>query len=137
MSSSDVRREDHRLVAGHGLYASDTPRDDALHAAFVRSPYASALIAGIDSAVAMSMPGVAAVLTAAELKADGVADVVVPLGLTRPDGTKFDASPRPFLASDRVRFVGEPVVLVIAATPEQATDAVEAVSVDYREQAVI
>jgi carbon-monoxide dehydrogenase large subunit len=115
------RREDPRLVSGHGRYVDDVPAEGGLVAVFVRSPYAHARVNGIDTSAAASMPGVAGVYTDASL------------GLRPAKG--FPAVPdpfvRPFLARDVVRFVGEPVAVVVAETRGQAADAAEAVEVDY------
>jgi carbon-monoxide dehydrogenase large subunit len=132
--SQTVKRfEDVRFLTGQGRYIDDTAPADALHAVFVRSPHAHADIVAIDTAAARAMPGVAAVLTSADLKA---AKLRLDMGYERikqPDGRRGTAPKRPTLAIGRVRFVGEPVVAVVADTLAAARDAAEAVAVDYAE----
>jgi carbon-monoxide dehydrogenase large subunit len=132
-----ARREDGRLVTGRGRYAADVDHPDALHAAFVRSPYASALIRGIDRSQALSTPGVVAVLTAADLAESGFVDCPQPFRLPQGDGSFAVETPRPHLAGERVRFVGEPVAMVIGETPIAAQDGAESVAVDYEEQPAV
>ncbi len=118
------RSEDVRLVTGAGRYADDAPvRPDALHAVFVRSPLAHARLLAIDVSAAAAAPGVVAVHTAASL------ELPPRRGFEAIDG----AFARPELARDRVRFVGEPVAVVVAASPAAAEDAAELVRVDYDE----
>jgi carbon-monoxide dehydrogenase large subunit len=125
------RREDDRLLTGRGEYVDDLRRDGALTAVFVRSPYASARILSIDASAALAHPGVAAVLTAAEVRADGVNECRKPFTLPLVGGGDAVETRRPLLAEDRVRFVGEPVALVIADSAFAAQDAAELVLVDY------
>jgi carbon-monoxide dehydrogenase large subunit len=123
-----VRRvEDPRFLTVGGTYTADL-RDPllegALHVTFVRATVAHATIASIDASDALAQPGVVAVVTGAELD-------LPPLS---PSVPMIDqAMVRPFLATDRVRFVGEPVAAVLTETPEQGVDAAEAVWVDYVE----
>ena len=117
-----VRRvEDPDLLTGKGTYVGNLKVDGLLRAAFVRSPVAHARIRSIDVDEARTAPGVVAVLTAADL---GVAPFHGFMVLN-------EACARPPLATDKVRFVGEPVVLVVAETEAAALDAAEAVIVDY------
>jgi aerobic carbon-monoxide dehydrogenase large subunit len=117
-----VRRvEDLDLITGATTYVGNLVLDGLLHLAFVRSPLAHAAITGIDTAQAAAAPGVVAVLTAADL------DLPAHHGLM-PVNPKV---PRPPLAVDRVRFVGEAVAVVVAETKAAAVDAVELVEVDY------
>lgn len=133
-----VRREDDRLLTGQGRYVDDLAHPGALRAAFVRSPYPSARILTIDIADARAMPGVIAVLTAADLAADGVREEpAVPYRLPRAAGGDWVESVRPLLVRDRVRHVGEPVAMVVAETEGQALDAIEQVRVDYDELPVV
>jgi carbon-monoxide dehydrogenase large subunit len=101
------------------------------HAALVRSPHAHARLVKIDARAALKMPGVLAVLTAAELAADKVGDLPTDRARKRADGSPAFATPRPALARARVRHVGDPVAMVVAGTLEQAIDAAAAVKVDY------
>ncbi len=130
-SRSVRRREDVRLLTGKGNYSADPHPPGMLHAVLVRSPYAHATIAGIDVSAARAMPGVAAVLIAADLT--DVAPIPGGIGFPRPDGGPAPKTDRPLLASDRVRFVGEPVAVVLAETISAGKDAAETVAVDYRE----
>src|SRR5439155_6824806 len=116
------RTEDVRLITGAGLYADDVPvAPDAVHAVFVRSPLAHARIRSIDASAAEAMPGVVAVHTAASLD----------LGARKGFPGIPDAFDRPELARDRVRFVGEPLAVVVATSPAAAEDAAEPVLVHY------
>ncbi|TFV67950.1 xanthine dehydrogenase family protein molybdopterin-binding subunit [Blastococcus sp. CT_GayMR20] len=117
------RREDRRLLTGAGRYVGDITVPRMCHAAFVRSSQAHALISAIDVADARVADGVVAVLTAADLAPVTFVDYA-----TAPTLKK---TPQPVLASDRVRFVGEPVAIVIAETRALAEDAAELVDVTY------
>jgi len=116
-----LRREDRGLLTGATAYLEDVPADGALHAAFVRSSIAHARIGSIDAAEAQRMPGIAGVFTA-----DDLAGLRMPAVENLPDGMR-----RPILAAGVVRFVGEPVAVVLAASRSQALDAAEVVGVDY------
>ncbi len=121
-----VRRvEDPRLLAGAGAFADDRAVPGALHVAFRRSDHAHARILRIDTAAARAMPGVAAVIEAADL--DGV---VAPVRATsRMDG--YHATAIYPLARDKVRYVGEPVAAVLAESRYLAEDALEAIDIAY------
>src|ERR1700722_4877512 len=124
-----TRREDPPLLTGRGVYVDDVAPPGTLHAYVVRSPLAHARITGIDVAAAREAEGVAAVFTAADLAARGVGPL--PGGDGLPPGALNPASP--VLACDAVLWAGQPVALVVAATPEGAADAAELVDVDYDE----
>jgi carbon-monoxide dehydrogenase large subunit len=128
-SRSVRRREDQRLLTGGGNYAADAHPDGLLQAVLVRSPYAHATVNGIDVTAARAMPGVVAVFTADDL--DDVKPIPGGIGFPRPDGGPSAKTDRPLLAKDRVRFVGEPVALVLAESIAAAHEAAEAVLVDY------
>lgn len=130
-SKSVRRREDQRLLTGGGNYAADARRSDMLHAILLRSPHAHAQITGIDVAAARSMPGVVAVYTADDLT--DVKPIPGGIGFPRPDGGASAKTDRPLLVRDRVRFVGEPVVLVVAESRAAGLEAAEAVTIDYSE----
>jgi aerobic carbon-monoxide dehydrogenase large subunit len=136
------RFEDIRLVAGRGRFTDDVVLDGQTHAAFVRSPHAHARILSIDTAAAASLPGVVAVFTANDYAAAGGRGVD---HIANPANT-YDVKLKAFmgpglrtplelphlpLAAERVRFVGEPVVMVIAETQSAALDAAESVAVAY------
>src|SRR5262249_48166028 len=101
----------------------------ALHATFVRSPVAHARVRGIDTSAALAMPGVVAVVTAADLEG---------LPAPRPRFPMYDAAMlEPPLATDTVRYVGEPVAVVLTETPYQGEDAADLVDVDYEPLPVV
>ena len=128
---SVVRREDDRFLTGRGQYVDDLRHDGALTAVFVRSPHPSARIRSIDAAAALAHPGVVAVFTSADVRADNVDECSRPFRLARVGGGEDVETRRPLLAEDRARFVGEPVALVIADGAAAAQDAAERVEVDY------
>ena len=120
------RREDVRLLTGQGRYADDVNAPGQAYAAFVRSPHAHAAVNAIDGAAARAVPGVLAVFTGRDLVADGVG--VIPTliaerggGIRSRDGSAFAEPPWHPLATDRVRHAGEPLAIVVAATPADST----------------
>ena len=125
------RVEDKRLVTGQGRYLDDKAADGALWLAILRSPHAHAKILSVDTSAAQVMPGVERVLTGADLVADDVGTLPTPPIFKRPDGSPMNVPPRRLLAHELVRFVGEPVAAVIAASQTQAQLALEAIAVDY------
>ena len=120
------RREDPRLITGAGEFVDDLRVPGCLHAAMLRTPHAHARIRGIDVAAARRAPGVVGVYVAADLGAVGD-----PMPIYAP----HPALPVPCkimpLARDRVRFVGEPVAVVIADDVYRAHDALDLIRVDY------
>lgn len=127
------RIEDEGLLKGLGQYTDDLAPAGQLRSVFLRSPYPHARIAAIDKQAAEAMPGVVKVVTGAELVAAGVQPIPTNPAFRRADGAPAATAPRRPLAHERVRYVGEPVVLVLAETLQQARDAAEAVFVDYEE----
>ncbi len=125
------RTEDPRLLTGNGHYTDDVTLPHQAYAVFVRSPHAHADIKSIDKTAAEAMPGVIGVLTGADYAADGLGHITGGSPHKRRDGSPMYRPPRPALTNDRVRHVGEPVAMVIAASVAQAKDAAEAVMVDY------
>ncbi|MBM3367855.1 MAG: xanthine dehydrogenase family protein molybdopterin-binding subunit, partial [Betaproteobacteria bacterium] len=123
-----TRSEDPVLLRGQGRYTDDLNEPGQAHACMVRSNHAHGILRGIDAAAAKSMPGVLAIYTAADLAAYGPHQCPVPL--VNRDGTPMKKPVRQSLATDRVRYVGDPVACVIAQTALQARDAAEAVEVD-------
>ena len=101
------------------------------HVVVLRSPHAHARIEGIDAAAARRAPGVLAVLTAADVEADGLLPLRPAAETNTVTGEPFAFEPQPLLAADRVRHVGEAVALVVAETRNQAQDAAELVDVRY------
>jgi aerobic carbon-monoxide dehydrogenase large subunit len=127
------RLEDDALVRGLGRYAADAPLTGQAYAYFVRSPHAFADIRAIDTAAAKAVPGVLAVLTAADM--EGIGNVSQHPPLAGRGGAKLIVPYRPALAGTTVRHVGETVAAVVAETLTAAQDAAELVSVDYAERA--
>jgi carbon-monoxide dehydrogenase large subunit len=101
------------------------------HAFVLRSPVAHAHIKRIDAAAARRMPGVLFVATGEDVRADGLGDVPCMVPLVNREGTPRHDTPRPVLALGKVRHVGQPVALVVAATLTAARDAAEAIDVEY------
>jgi carbon-monoxide dehydrogenase large subunit len=127
-----VRRfEDLRLLTGRGRYQDDLTLPRQAYAIFVRSPHAHARIRSINTETAFAAPGVVAVYTGADYEADGLAMPKAMMPRKKADGSPMFAPQRPALVSDRARYVGDPVAIVIAETLEQAKDASELVEVDY------
>lgn len=127
-----VRRfEDVRLVTGRGRFQDDTRLPGQLYAVFLRSPHAHARILSVDTEAAMSAPGVLAVYTGADYNADGLSMPKAKMPRKKADGSPMFAPQRPALVVDRVRYVGDPVAMVIAETLAQAKDAVELIAVEY------
>ncbi|MGC2715922.1 MAG: xanthine dehydrogenase family protein molybdopterin-binding subunit [Pseudolabrys sp.] len=129
------RSEDPKLVRGEGCYTDDLSRAGQAYAVMVRGRDAHGTIRSIDTAAAKAMPGVLAVCTAADLSAYGPLKCNLPL--KNRDGSPMRYTPRPALAGDKVRFVGDPVACVIAETIAQAKDAAEAVTVDVEPLPVV
>ena len=127
-----VRRiEDPRLIQGLGRYADDVNLARQVYAVVVRSPHAHATIRAIDTTAARTAPGVLAVLTGADLAVDKLGNLPTDGTRKRGDGSAAFTTPRPALARDRVRHVGDPVALVVAETTAQAVDAAALVGVEY------
>ena len=125
------RREDFRFVTGRGRYLDDLTFDGLVHAAVLRSPHAHARILSIDTVRAGAAPGVLAVLTAPDARADGLQPLRPSAEANVQTGEPFAFTPQPLLAEDKVRYVGEPVALIVAQTRAQALDGAEQVVVDY------
>ena len=119
------RLEDPRLLAGQGRFLDDLTLPGLLHAVFVRSAHAHALVRSVDSGPACRIPGVVLVLTGRDLE-----DEVAPLA-PRLESPGFTPTAWPALATGRARFVGEPVAVVAAETPYAAADGAAVVVVDY------
>jgi carbon-monoxide dehydrogenase large subunit len=131
IGQSVTRREDPRLLMGRGRFYDDLKLADQLHAAIVRSPHAHADIRAIETRAALQMPGVHAVLTGEDYKADGLGSLPSMAPYKRRDGGPMLLPPRPAVAIGRVMHVGYPVAVVVADTLELARDAAERVAVDY------
>src|SRR5712692_9214357 len=132
-----LRKEDARLLVGAGCYSDDVNLPGQAYACFVRSPHAHARIGRIDTAAALATPGVIAVLTGEDAVVDGMKPLThSPMPgnpheeMVRPGDVTFIA-PHPSIPADRVRFVGEVVAVVVAATPAAARDGAERITVDW------
>lgn len=125
VGSPVLRREDERLLRGTARFIDDVPVPaGTLYLAFLRSPYPAATILGIDTDEARAMPGVVEIFTGEDLLADFPKPPATPM----PGGKSLI---RHNLAVGVTRYVGEPVAVVVAETPEQAEDAVELIYPDF------
>jgi len=124
------RKEDDTLVRGNGKYTDDFSLPGQAYAWMVRSSHAHGIIKGIDTSAAKAMPGVLGVWTAADLASANYKPFVCGLPLKNRDGSPLLQTNRMPLATDKVRFVGDPVAFVVAETVAAARDAAEAVEVD-------
>ncbi len=131
MGQSVRRTEDLRLITGHGSYTDDVELPSQTHAFMVRSPHAHATLVSVDVSAAREAPGVLAVFTFDEIEAMGPGRLTCLAPLKSRDGTPFRASHQPFLATGKVRWVGEAVAMIVAETYAQAKDAGDLVMVDY------
>ncbi|HZO29616.1 MAG TPA: xanthine dehydrogenase family protein molybdopterin-binding subunit [Chloroflexota bacterium] len=123
------RREDPRLITGAGQYLDDITFPGMLHLAVVRSPYGHARVNSIDASAALEMPGVVAVYTARDVEGETTGSLPYEFGWAPFENVNdFDRGP---LATDKVRYVGDPVAVVVAETRYGAKDAAAAVEVDY------
>jgi len=125
-----LRKEDDILVRGKGKYTDDFSLPGQAYAWIVRSSHAHGIIKGIDAKAAKAMPGVLGVWTGADLAAANYNPFSCGLPLKSRDGTPLLQTNRPALATDKVRFVGDPVAVVVAETLARARDAAEAVEID-------
>src|SRR5262249_1772202 len=125
------RREDLRFLTGRGSYLDDLSFAGMAHAVVLRSPHAHALILRIQAETARKAPGVLAVLTAEDVRADGLKPLRPSAEANVQTGEKFAFAAQPLLAEGKVRYVGEPVALIVAETHAQALDAADQVAVDY------
>jgi carbon-monoxide dehydrogenase large subunit len=125
------RREDARFVTGHGSYLDDLPFDRVAHAVFLRSPHAHARIGEINVRGSLASAGVIAVLTARDADGDGLRPLRPTVEANVQTNEPFRFLPQPLLAQDTVRYVGEPVALILAETRNQALDAAERTDVAY------
>jgi aerobic carbon-monoxide dehydrogenase large subunit len=125
------RGEDVRFLTGTSRFLDDLHFDDVLHAAFVRSPFPHAEVRGIDAEAARGRPDVAGVYTVADF-----ADRTDRFPVVPAEGAEIVEVTHPLLASSRVRYVGEPVAVVVATSADAAVDAAGRVTVDYEELAL-
>ena len=130
-SQSVLRTEDDRFLTGKGRYIDDVTPSDSLFAYFFRSQVAHAKIANLNVVDAKKAVGIHGVFIAEDLENNGVKNDLVGVTVKNRDGTDGASPKRPLLAKDRVRFVGEPIALVIADTMQNAKDAAELIEIDY------
>ena len=123
------RKEDPVLLRGEGRYSDDLNREGQLHGVMVRSRVAHGIMRSIDTEAAREMPGVRAVITVSDLDAAGIRNMPAAAGKHR-DGSPTPQPPQRPLAAGRVRYVGEPIAMVVAETSQEAKDAAEAIFVD-------
>ena len=130
------RVEDLRLLTGRGSFVSDLHLEGMLHAVILRSPLAHGRLRHIDSAAARSLPGVVAIYTAQDVAAASAGRIpTIPMRLMpMPELAPFE---QPVIASDRVRYVGEPLAIVLADSPGRAEDALDAIVVEIDSLPVI
>ncbi|HEY7302441.1 MAG TPA: xanthine dehydrogenase family protein molybdopterin-binding subunit [Xanthobacteraceae bacterium] len=125
-----LRTEDPTLLRGQGRFTDDVSAPGQVYAVMVRSRHAHGVIRGIDSSAARAMSGVLGVFTGTDLAAAGYATLKCIVPFKNRDGSEMTKPPRRVLATDKVRFVGDPVVFVVAETLWQAKDAADAVEVE-------
>src|SRR6202795_4956573 len=125
------RFEDQRLLRGEGRFHNDVNLPGQTYAVIVRSTHAHARIRSIDTTAALASSGVVAVFTGADLARDNLGTMQMTLKRKRPDGSPMFAPPHRGLSVDRVRYVGDPIALVVAETVAQAEDAADLVRVEY------
>ena len=128
---SSLRLEDERLLRGEGQFTADFNAAGQAYMYVLRTPHAHADITAIDTSAARAAPGVCAVLTGADAAADGLGAMTADTRLKNRDGSAPLVPPEPIIGLHRVRYVGEPVAVVIAETLDEARDAGELIDVDY------
>jgi carbon-monoxide dehydrogenase large subunit len=130
------RKEDKRFTTGKGKYTDDVRNDNQAYAAFVRSPYAHARVMGIDGSAALAMDGVIDVLNGAKLTGDGIGNIICGWAVASKDGSPMNMGAWSALATEKVRYVGDAVAVVIAETQALARIAAEKVEVSYEQLSV-
>jgi len=125
-----LRKEDLRLITGHGKFTADWSYDGMCFGYVIRSPYAHGLIKSINYQEVLSAPGVIRVITAEDIAAAGMKTLPTGATMQNLDGQNQILAPMPVLAVDQVRFVGQPIAMVIADTYENAKHAAELVQMD-------
>ena len=126
-----TRVEDQRFTRGAGTFIDDVSLDNETVGVFVRSPHAHARIVEIDKDSVTGLPGILAVYTGEDLRADNIGDIPCGADVNNINGTPCVKPARPALAIDRVRHVGDAVALIVAETKQQALDAAEQLWIDY------
>ena len=128
-----MRREDFRLVTGHGCYSADWNLPDQLHAVFLRADRAHADILRLDSTRARAHPGVRAILTGEDAREAGFKSLPNIVNYPGKNGQELRKPFHPVLALERVRYVGEPIAMIVAETARAAEDARELIDIEYRD----
>jgi carbon-monoxide dehydrogenase large subunit len=124
-----LRKEDQRYLTGKGKYTDDLNQHGQAHAVFVRSPHAHAKLEAVETSLAENIHGVIRILTGEDVLEDGLGGI--PCGFAPTGGGEVHEPPRPALANNKVRFVGDLVAVVIGETLDSARQGAEAVSVAY------
>ena len=133
IGASVRRREDARFITGNGQYTDDLNIAGQSHAVFCRSPYPRARIVSIDTSDALATPGVTAVLTGADMVADGLGDLPCGWLVKSKDGSDMKSSPHPPMAATVANYVGEPYAIVVADTLADARRGAESVLAEFEE----
>lgn len=133
IGASVKRKEDRRFITGKGRYTDDIRQESQAYAAFVRSPHAHARVRSIDAGAAEAMDGVIAVFNGDELTGDGIGNIICGWMIHSKDGSPMNMGAWSALATEKVRYVGDAVAVVIADSQRLARLAAEAVEVDYEE----
>ena len=131
ISQHVLRQEDENLITGAGKYTDDKSFNNQAYVAFLRAPFAHALLKSIDTSAAKDAPGVIAVFTGKDLQNSKIGDIPNMTPFPNYDGSPMALSMRPALAHEKVRHVGEIIAMVIAESISLATDAIELVDIDY------
>ncbi len=127
------RKEDKRFTTGSGKYTDDVRNENQAYAVFVRSPYAHAKVTKIDAQAAAKMDGVLAIFNGAELTGDGIGNLICGWAIESKDGSPMNMGAWSALATEKVRYVGDAVAVVIGNSEKAARLAAEAVDVTYEE----
>jgi carbon-monoxide dehydrogenase large subunit len=128
-----LRSEDTPLLTGRGRFTDDLNASDQAYAVFLRAPVSHATIRRVETEAARAMPGVLGIFTGRDLVDDGLGGIPPVAGTVGRDGKPMVAAAMPVLAADRIRFVGEPVAMVVARSLAEAQDAVERITLDIEE----
>ena len=131
IGASVRRKEDKRFITGKGKYTDDIKQENQAYAAFVRSPHAHAVVKSIDASEAEAMDGVVAVLNGHQLTEDGIGNIIAGWAITSKDGSGMNMGAWSALCTEKVRYVGDTIAIVIADSQEIARNAADAVMVDF------
>ncbi|MGH7061344.1 MAG: xanthine dehydrogenase family protein molybdopterin-binding subunit, partial [Stellaceae bacterium] len=124
------RNEDPTLLRGQGRYSDDLNLPGQTYAVILRSRYAHGIITAIDAEEALAMPGVLGIYTGPDLTAAGIKNMPAGQAVPTADGSPMHRPSCPVLTSDKVRYVGDPIAIVVAESVAEARDAAEAVFLD-------